>query len=87
MEHWRIRLSQETFFELDYESLVADSGTVTRKVIEFLGLPWDDACLKHEANNEQVSTPSRWQARQPIYTSSTGKRSRYGPYARHLSDL
>ena len=87
MEHWRKSLQAHTFFELDYESLVAKPERVSREVIEFLGLRWHDACLQPERNREQVSTPSRWQARQPIYKSSVERWKRYEPWLGALLDL
>ena len=87
MRHWRQTLGQEVFYELDYEELVTNPESSTRSAIEFLGLPWDDACLHHDKNSEQVSTPSRWQARQQVYTTSTGKAGKYGKYCGALSQL
>lgn len=87
MEHWRAVLPEESFFELDYEELVADKERVTREAIDFCGLPWDDACLRHDENPSAVSTPSRWQARQPIYNSSVERWRRYEPWLGALLDL
>lgn len=80
MDHWRKVLPRESFFEIDYESLVADKENVTRQVIEFCGLPWDDACLHHDQKTTAVATPSRWQARQPIYKTSVEKWRNYEPW-------
>lgn len=87
MEHWRKVLPPENFFEIDYEALVADKEAVTRQVIEFCGLPWDDACLHHDQKTTAVTTPSRWQARQPIYTTSVEKWRNYGPWLGGLLEL
>lgn len=87
MEHWRKVLPPNTFFELDYEELVADPESVTRQVIEFCGLPWDDACLHHDEKRSMVTTPSRWQARQPIYTTSVEKWRNYEPWLGDLLEL
>ena len=80
MEHWRTVLPPESLFELDYEELVVDREPVIRSAVQFCGLPWDDACLRHEENAGSIATPSRWQARQPIYQSSSGRWRRYEPY-------
>ena len=87
LEHWRQVLSPNQLYEIDYESLVLDKETVTRHVIDFLGLSWDEACLHHEQNKEQVSTPSRWQARQPIYSSSIAKWKKYEPWLEEFAEL
>jgi len=81
VEHWRSVLPPDRFFELDYEQLVAEPEPVIRSVIRFLDLEWDDRCLRPDRNTSHVTTPSRWQARQPIYRTSTGKRPKYGQWA------
>ena len=80
MDHWRRVLPPDRFLELDYESLVADPEGQSRRVVAFLGLPWDDACLRHETHQGAIGTPSRWQARQPIYGTSVARWRRYEPW-------
>ena len=45
----------------------------TRRIIDFLKLDWNDACLRFFENQRPVITPSKWQVRQPMYTSSIGE--------------
>jgi tetratricopeptide (TPR) repeat protein len=87
MEHWRTVLPTDQFFELTYEDLVLEPEIWTRKVLEFLGLEWDEACLRPDQNRDRVTTPSRWQARQPIYTSSLNKREIFASLAPQLAEL
>jgi tetratricopeptide (TPR) repeat protein len=87
MSHWRCVLPADRLLELDYEDLVLDPEPEIRHVIAFLGLQWDDACLRPEANPSPISTPSRWQARQPIYRTSTGKRTRYAEFLPEFAEL
>ncbi|HWD40128.1 MAG TPA: sulfotransferase [Fimbriimonas sp.] len=87
MRHWRKVLPAETLLEISYEELVADREAVTRRMIEFCGLEWDDACLEHERNPREVLTPSRWQVRQPIYSSSVGRWKRYEPWLGEFREL
>jgi hypothetical protein len=87
MELWRTILPSGSMLELDYESLVSDQARTARKTIEFLGLPWDDACLHHEANSETVETPSKWQVRQPIYKRSMGRWRNYTQWFSHLEAM
>lgn len=77
MAHWRSVLPADCLLELEYETLIADPEPAIRRVIDFLGLPWDDACLHHNENQSAINTPSRWQARQPIYKSSVERWRRY----------
>lgn len=87
MEHWRAILPAERFFEVRYEDLVADRVAVLPRLLEFCGLPWDDAVLKHETNERTIRTPSSWQARQPIYHSSVEKWKRYEPWLGEFAQL
>jgi tetratricopeptide (TPR) repeat protein len=91
MKHWRSVLPPEAFFEIDYEALVLDPRTQTRRLLEFLGLPWNDACLRFFENSRKISTASVAQVRRPIYRSSVGRalsvRHQLQPLIRVLGDL
>jgi len=87
MDHYRQVLPPGTMLDISYEELVADREAVTRQIISFLGLPWDDACLRHEDNRRAVGTPSLWQARQPIYTSSVNRWKHYEPWLGAFGEL
>ena len=50
---------------------------MSRKLIDFVGLEWDDACLSFHETERTVTTPSRWQVRQPIYTTSVKRWKKY----------
>ncbi|HYQ73019.1 MAG TPA: tetratricopeptide repeat protein, partial [Gammaproteobacteria bacterium] len=58
------------FLEVHYEDLVQDQEAVTRQILEYIGAPWDDACLQHHKSNRVVKTASYEQVTQKIYTSS-----------------
>ncbi len=87
MEHWRKAFSPDQFYEVQYEKLVAEPETEIRKLIEFLGLEWEDACLRQNQNPKAVATPSLWQVRQPIYKSSVERWRNYEPWLGALKDL
>ncbi len=78
--HWRAVLPADRFIEVQYEDLVSDREYWTRKLIDFSGLEWDDACLSHETNQRAVRTPSLWQVRQPIYKTSVERWKRFEPW-------
>jgi len=71
--------------ELRYEDAVADfTGTYTR-LLDFIGVGWDDAVSRfHErAAGKFISTPSRGQVARPLYASSVGRWRRHpAPFAR-----
>ncbi len=90
MAHWAKVLPLQ-IFELQYEQMVADQEATTRRLIEFLELDWEDACTSFHLTERAVSTPSRWQVRQPIYKSSVQRWRRFephiGPLKKSLGDL
>lgn len=71
------RQSRLQILEVVYEDLVADLDTHVRRIIDFLGLPWESECLNFHQTERRVDTPSNWQVRQPIYTSSVGRWRRF----------
>ena len=83
MAHWAAVLPNPVL-RLPYEALVADQEGWSRRLIDFLGLPWDDRCLRFFDSGRPVFTYSLWQVRQPIYASAIG---RWQPYAAHLGPL
>ncbi len=87
MDHWRMVLPPGRFLEVDYEALIADREAVTRRLIAFTGLDWDDSCLQPERNQHAVVTASRWQARQPVYATSVGRWRHYEPWLGELRRL
>ena len=87
MEHWRRVLPPERFTEVQYETLVADREAESRRLISFLGLEWDDACLAPERNARAVKTASIWQVRQPVYKTSVERWRRYEPWLGELREL
>ena len=87
MAHWRSVLPAGCMLEVQYEQLVADPEPLTRKMIEFCGLEWDDACLHHERNRRPVRTASLWQARQPLYNSSVARWQKYRPWLGELEEF
>jgi tetratricopeptide (TPR) repeat protein len=83
MDHW-LQLFPESIREIKYEDTVADVEKQARGIIDFLGLEWNDACLQFQKTERAVMTASKWQVRQPVYTSSVHKWRRY---EKHLKPL
>jgi len=82
--HWREHLPAGRFIDVDYEEVVADTEGQARRLLEFLGLPWDDRCLEFYKTERPVRTASVNQVRQPVYRTSAG---RWRNHARNLSPL
>jgi tetratricopeptide (TPR) repeat protein len=85
--HWRRVLPPERFIEIDYEALVDEPEPIMRRMLTASGLPWNDACLFPERNARAVKTPSKWQARQPIYRHAVGRWHSYEPWLGALGAL
>ena len=78
MSHWRRHLPANRFMEVNYEKIVLDQENQTRRLLEFCGLEWQEACMRFHENDAPVSTASSVQVRQPLYSGSIGRWKRYG---------
>ena len=82
--HWRAILPAASWLEIPYEALVAGQEEWTRRLLEFLGLPWDPRCLEFHQTQRVVITASKWQVRQKMHTASAG---RWRHYEKHVAPL
>ncbi|OUU96265.1 MAG: hypothetical protein CBC35_01655 [Planctomycetes bacterium TMED75] len=89
MEHWFDRIEMP-LMELHYEGLVQNQEYETRRLIEFLGLEWDESCLEFYKSKFVARTISYDQVNRKMYTTSDGRWKNYekhlGPLADKLSD-
>ena len=85
MAHWREVLPLP-MMELSYEELVADPEHWVPKLLDFVELPFEEACLSPHRNRRVVHTASNAQVRRPIYKSSVGKAERFGELLQPLID-
>jgi hypothetical protein len=83
MDHWRQTQPIE-WLEIRYESLVGDLESHARRLIDFVGLDWNPACLDFHKTKRVVRTASHIQVRRPLYTHSVG---RWRNYAASLEPL
>jgi tetratricopeptide (TPR) repeat protein len=79
MDHWAAVLPGRVL-TVQYEEVVADFENQVRRLLEFCGLPWEDACLRFYESDRPVRTPSAEQVRQPIYDRSVGHWRNYAQY-------
>ncbi len=84
MEHWRRVLPLGAILEVSYENVVADQERETRRILDFMGLPWDDARLSFDRTQRNVVTGSASQVRQPIYRGAV---QRWKKFESHLGPL
>ena len=98
MEYWREVLG-DRFIEVDYEDTVNDTEAQARKMIDYIDLPWNEACLEPHKQKRAILTASKTQVVKPVYKTSVRSWERYadqlkplierlesGP-AKHLLDI
>jgi hypothetical protein len=73
--------------KLDYARLVNDPEPQVRRLLEFAGLPWDDACLAFHRLDRIAATASHAQVREPLHTRSVGRWRHYRPWLSELEEL
>jgi len=83
MDHWHDVLPGK-ILDLQYEELVGDFEAQLRRLLDYCGLPWDDACLRFHENRRAVRTASSEQVRRPLYSRI---RPRWLDYEKHLGPL
>jgi tetratricopeptide (TPR) repeat protein len=76
MALWRERFPGR-FFDISYEETAGNLEPNARALIEFLELPWEDACLNFHQQKAAVTTASAVQVRKPAHTKSVGRWRRY----------
>lgn len=76
MRHWRAVLELRAL-ELQYETLVAEPEPAVRRLLEFCGLPFDEACLRFDRAAPVARTASTDQVARGLYTSSLGRAEHY----------
>lgn len=85
MRHWHEVLPGR-IMDIHYEDTISDPEYWSRKLIEHIGLEWDDACLAPHKLERTVKTASHWQVRQPIYKTSVQRWKNYEPFLGDLID-
>jgi tetratricopeptide (TPR) repeat protein len=90
MSHWREVLPSDALLEIRYEGLVHDQETSIRRLLQFIGVPWDARCLEFNNANRSVNsilTFSQWQARQKISKASVARWRKYEKFIGPLLPL
>jgi hypothetical protein len=83
MAHWS-RVLPLPIHEISYEELIQNQEAVTRKLLAFCGLDWDERCLAFWSTRRVVQTASAVQVRKPISSQAIG---RWRHYRSHLGPL
>lgn len=76
MDHWR-KVLPVSLLDVDYEETVADLEGVARRLVAWVGLEWEPACLAFHQTRRPIRTASVTQVRQPLYTRSLARWKHY----------
>lgn len=79
MAHWTKVLPTE-IYDSNYENLLNDFENETRKLLNYCGLEWEEACLDYHSNKHNVQTASQMQVMQPLFKSSLARWKNYEPF-------
>lgn len=83
MEHWDNVMPGEVL-HVQYEDVVDDLESEARRILDFCGLPFEDACLEFHKSARRVNTASAEQVREPIYRSGVDYWKNYEPWLDEL---
>jgi tetratricopeptide (TPR) repeat protein len=86
-DRWRAALPAAALLEVPYEALVENQEGWSRRMVEFIGLPWDRQCLDYYKTDRTVITASKWQVRQRLNPASVGRWRNYQDYIGPLRGL
>ncbi len=86
MNHWDTVLPGK-ILRVRYEEVVADLETQVRRLLDFCGLPFEEACLNFHQTERAVRTASSEQVRQPIFKSGVDQWENFSPYLDPLREI
>ena len=76
MEFWYKKYPKKIYI-LDYEKLTTNQEKISRELINFVGLDWEDQCLEFHQTKRSVRTASSSQVRQKMYQGSSDEWMKY----------
>jgi hypothetical protein len=86
MDHWHTVMPGR-ILDVHYEKVVEDLETQVRRLLDYCGLPWDEACLDFHNTKRAIRTASSEQVRQPIYADAVNYWKRYGNALKKLEEI
>lgn len=78
---------KDDIYTLNYENLINNQQTETKKLLEYCDLEWDENCMKPHENKKNVATASVAQVRSPIYKTSIKKWQNYSTQLKRLHEI
>jgi len=83
MQYWREVLDIK-ILDVVYEDLMENQESMTRNMLDFCGLDWNDNCLNFHKTKRDVNTPSYDQVRRPLYKKSVARWKNYEEFLQPL---
>ena len=85
MDFWDKNLDIE-IYNLSYDSLTLNQEQETKRLIEYLELDWEEACLNPQDNRRNIKTASQLQVRKKVYKGSSRVWRKFEPYLNGIFD-
>jgi tetratricopeptide (TPR) repeat protein len=86
MAHWDTALPTGRVLRVHHEDVVEDLEGSVHRILDYLGLPFETACLEYHKNVRSVRTASSEQVRQPIYREGLDQWRHYEPWLEPLRE-
>jgi tetratricopeptide (TPR) repeat protein len=86
MQTWRERFGEQ-FIEVSYEALVTDTEDTLRRVLQYAGLSWNDACLDYFNRDTATATASAHQVREAPHRRSVGHWRHFAEQLRPVAEI
>ena len=86
MAYWR-SLFPGHFLDVKYEEVVSDLESNARRLVGYLDLPWEDACLDFHRQDQAVTTASAVQVREKVHTRSVDRWRKYESQLRPVLEI
>lgn len=86
MKFWD-EIFKDDIYTLNYEQLINNQKSETKKLLEYCELDWDENCMKPHKNKKIVATASISQVRSPVYKTSINKWENYSEQLRDLKKI
>lgn len=84
MDHWNTVLPEGRILRVQHEDVLDDLEGEVRRMLDYCGLPFEQACINFHRTERAVRTASSEQVRQPISRAGAG---RWQPFQAHLEPL
>jgi tetratricopeptide (TPR) repeat protein len=85
IKHWKATLG-DRFIEVKYEALVTETEAQTRRLLDTLGLEFEQACVDFHKNASATSTASSVQVREKTHSRSIDRWKKFRPHLQPLQE-